>query len=236
MASTATEKAPPGTTLSSDLARLSLPQTSGDATRRLAYANSICALFLVIGIIGLNPPKISTGFVQSADNVPVIFAPPAEAAPEEPQKPDPSEPSDTPNETPEVATIVAPANANVAFAVPVEGPVIVVSSSRFVPAPPANASTRPSSPQATRFSSTAEIGGKFPDPTYPREELSARHEGKLMLYVIVGADGLAESVTVQDSCGFSTLDRHALNWVRRNWRFLPGETRHYLVPIEFRIQ
>jgi hypothetical protein len=42
--------------LSSDLARLSLPAEYVDSYRNLAWTNSICFLFLVIGLIGLKAP------------------------------------------------------------------------------------------------------------------------------------------------------------------------------------
>jgi len=47
-----------GYALHSDLAQFCLPAATRDANRKLAYVNSICLLFLVVGLAGLNPPKI----------------------------------------------------------------------------------------------------------------------------------------------------------------------------------
>ena len=44
--------------LSDDLAKLCLPSEYKDATRTLAWVNSICLLFLVIGFIGIKQPII----------------------------------------------------------------------------------------------------------------------------------------------------------------------------------
>ncbi|MCX6895694.1 MAG: energy transducer TonB [Verrucomicrobia bacterium] len=238
MSETKTDAENPSRALHSDLARLCLPQTMQDATRKLAYANSICLLFLVIGLIGVKPPKFTQWENNSqADTVPVIFTPPEEAAPPEPPKvAEDSSLSDAPAEAPQVVTVVAASTANVAFAVPVAGPVVVASSPQFVAGPP-GATAKSSSGRVVReFSAGAETGGQFPSPTYPREDLQARHEGRVMLNVVVNADGTFGEVSIQDSCGYSSLDRHALNWVKRHWHFSPGAVRYYLVPIQFQIQ
>ncbi len=225
-------------TLHSELAKLCLPQTMADDTRKLAYANSICLLFLIIGLIGFNTPKAAHPQYESqADLVPVIFTPPEDSPPPETPKPsEEPEASDAPSEMPQVATVVAPSSANVAFAVPVTGPVVVASSGQFVSAPASTTGRKASGTGIREFSADGEAGGQFPYPPYPREELQSRHEGKIMLEAVVGADGTFQSLTVKDSSGFFALDRHAQNWVKRNWHFLPGEERHYLIPILFQIK
>ena len=227
---------PPGR-LSSDLARLCLPQAMRDDTRKLAYANSLCVLFLVIGAIGLNPPHIPRHEISNSnDNVPVIFTPPDEApAPEQP-KPDDTSPSDAPSEAPQVAVVVAASSANVAFAVPVQGSVIVAASPQFVSGPATTRASKPSGNGPVEFTGDGEANGTFPKPDWPLEERKARHEGKVTLLVILTADGAIEAISIRDSSGFGSLDRHTLNFVKRNWQFPPGERREYLVPFEFRFQ
>src|SRR5213593_1260834 len=74
-----------GYQLSDDLARLCLPSEFKDSYRTLAWVDSICLAFLVIGIIGLRPPKIVERPVTPPQEiVPVVFTPP-----EEQQKPQP---------------------------------------------------------------------------------------------------------------------------------------------------
>ena len=223
--------------LTSDLAKLCLPQTFKDENKRLGWANSICILFLIIGLIGLKPPKIvQKPLSGQTEIVPVVFIPPEEKLETQPEK-QPREnepPPDTEiTDQPVIATVVAANPADVAFAVPVKGPVMVTTSARYATPPPAQLNA---TPKPTTFNPNVAAGGYYPDPTYPRNELLARHQGKLMLYVIVDPGGSPNSVTVRDSCGWPSLDRHAVDWVKERWRFLPGEIRYYLVPIIFQIK
>src|SRR5690349_22221356 len=113
--------------LSSDLAKLSLPAEFVDSYRNLAWTNSICFLFLVIGLIGLKAPKvIHKPLIEVSETAPVIFTPPEDQPKPEPEvQPDEPAPQDAPVETPQVVTVAAAADAQVAFAVPVQGAVIV---------------------------------------------------------------------------------------------------------------
>src|SRR5690242_11421550 len=83
--------------LSSDLAKLSLPAEYVDSYRNLAWTNSICFLFLVIGLMGLRAPKVvHKPLVQITETAPVIFTPPEEQPQPEPQpQPDEPAPQDT---------------------------------------------------------------------------------------------------------------------------------------------
>ena len=223
--------------LGSDLAKLCLPQTFQDPNKKLAWANSVCFLFLVIGLIGLKPPKtIEKPISQPTDIVPVVFTPPEEQPKVEPQ-PQTEEPEpqrDSPQDVPQVATVVAADPKAAAFAVPVEGPVIFAPVAK-ASAPPTVAPKPAAPPKVTQFTRGEETG-HFPEPSYPRQELLDHHEGKIMLYVIVNANGAVSSAEVKDSCGFPSLDRHVMNWVKRNWQWQPGQTRYFLVPFEFRIR
>src|SRR6266487_229907 len=124
--------------LVSDLAKLCLPQAFQDPNKKLAWANSVCFLFLVIGLIGLKPPKtIEKPLTQPTDIVPVVFTPPEEQPKVEPQ-PQTEEPEpqpDSPQDVPQVATVVAADPKAAAFAVPVEGPVIFAPVAKASPPP-----------------------------------------------------------------------------------------------------
>src|SRR5436190_21366792 len=115
--------------LSDDLARLCLPQEFRDSYRTLAWVNSICFLFLLIGAVGLKAPRvIHKALTEVTEVVPVVFTPPEEPPKVEPDvKPDePDQPKDTTEETPQVMTVVAAADpTSVAFAVPVQGAVAI---------------------------------------------------------------------------------------------------------------
>ncbi len=76
MKKTEANQAARGYELKDELARLCLPTANRDANRKLAWTNSICLLFLLIGLIGA---KRAPGFVEPAPRaqeiVPMIFEP-----------------------------------------------------------------------------------------------------------------------------------------------------------------
>src|SRR5437667_4930686 len=126
--------------LSDELARLCLTLELRDSYRKLAWVDSVCILFLVIGLVGLRPPRIIEKPVNPpAEMVPVVFTPPEEQPKPEPavnQEQPKDEPQETTVETPQIPTVVAANAPNVAFAVPVEGPVVLAPVSHSAPPPP----------------------------------------------------------------------------------------------------
>src|SRR5437870_12199988 len=152
-----------GYALHSDIAQFCLPAANRDANRKLAYVNSICLLFLAVGIAGLNPPKLEQKFPEPVQEfMPAEIVQPPEPPKVEPQpeQEQPEQQPDTPVEMPQIATVVAADPSQVKFAVPVEGPV-VFAPARFAQAPP------PAPPKpATRTvgKMTGAEGGSFPTP------------------------------------------------------------------------
>jgi len=77
-----------------------------------------------------------------------------------------------------------------------------------------------------------------PKPTYPAISKRLGEQGKVILRVLIGTDGLPQKVEVNKSSGFDRLDRQAQDAVMR-WRFVPGkrngvpETMWNLVPVNF---
>lgn len=63
--------------------------------------------------------------------------------------------------------------------------------------------------------------------------------GRVILRVLVGADGLPKEVRLHKSSGFERLDQGALEAVRDRWRFRPGtrngvpEDMWFNVPINY---
>src|SRR5436190_3957923 len=118
--------------LSDDLAKLCLPSEYKDASRTLAWVNSICFLFLVIGLLGVKLPEIiHRPLGEIAEPVAVELPPPQE----QPQVQPETQPEETPQETttdvPQVATVVAAADpSQVAVSVPVVG-AVAVEEARF---------------------------------------------------------------------------------------------------------
>jgi protein TonB len=230
-------RAPGNYQLSDDLARLCLPQEFRDSYRVLAWVNSICILFLLIGLVGLKPPRvIERPLSELQDVVPVVFTPPEEQQkPETEQKPDePQEPQDTPTDSPTVLTVVAPADANVAFSVPVEGTVAVAKSVAFASPPPAITHAAPQRP--SQFNPNAQHEGSFPEPRYPGTALRNRYQGTVLVEIMVDGSGAVSSAKVQKSSGFPTLDDAALDVVKNRWRFPPGKPLWLLWPCTFQLQ
>ena len=77
-----------------------------------------------------------------------------------------------------------------------------------------------------------------PAPRYPASAKRAGEEGRVMLRVLVSADGGAQSVEIAQTSGFDRLDAAAVDAVRR-WRFVPARrgdaavAAHVNVPVAF---
>lgn len=220
--------------LSSDLAKLSLPAEYVDSYRNLAWTNSICFLFLVIGLIGLKAPKVvHKPLIEVTEAAPVIFTPPEDQPKPEPDfQPDEPAPQDAPVETPQVVTVAAPADAPVAFAVPVQGAVAVAKEARFATPPPPVTHA----PGATKFDPNA-ASGSFPKPEYPVLAHAHQYQGTVTLEIFVDADGKITSLKVQKSSGYTILDDAALKTVKERWRFKgTGAPQDLIWPCIFRLE
>src|SRR5687767_13851968 len=76
----------PGYALHSDLAQYCLPAANRDSYRKLAYVNSICSLFVLIGLAGVNPPVLEQKVPEPVLHfVPVEIVQPPEPPKTEPQ-------------------------------------------------------------------------------------------------------------------------------------------------------
>ena len=228
----------PGYALHSDLAQFCLPAANRDVNRILAYVNSICSLFLAIGLAGINPPVLEQKVPEPVQEfVPVEIVQPPEPPKTEPQpqEQDPQPQPDTPVVMPQVATVVAADPTQVKFAVPVEGPV-VFAPAKFAQAPPPD----PPKPAArTVVKMTGAEGGTYPAPSYPRAALEQRQEGTVTLIIGVKPDGSVESVEVKTSSAHVTLDRAAVQHVKTKYKFLPistDEIRYFEKDIQYQLQ
>ncbi len=220
--------------LKSDIAQFCLPAANKDENRKLAYVNSLCIFYIIVGLLGLrNPLLITKEPVRETEIVPVVFIPPDNPPPPEPKPEEPQPQEETPTDTPVVATVVAADPTQVGFAVPVEGPV-VFAPARFAQAPPPGPPKAPTQP--TRFVRNGADGAYAPDPTYPLIAQQQRIQGTVTLVFRVDPSGAISSVEVKDSSGSGILDRHALEWLKNKWRFPPGEARYYFKPFEFHLQ
>lgn len=225
--------------LSSDLAQYCLPAAQRDENRRLAWANSVAALFLTIGLVGLKPPQFEAKVLPPPQEiVPVVIVQPEELKPVEPETmtEQAPEPTDQPElQAPQIVTVVAADPAAAAFAVPVEGPV-VFAPARFAAAPPPAPPKPTAPPKPILYRRASGEGGHRPEPPYPRQEILDKHSGSITLLITVETNGIPNDVQVKDSSGFSCLDRHVQQWVKRHWTFAEGDKRSYLAPFEFQLK
>lgn len=60
-----------------------------------------------------------------------------------------------------------------------------------------------------------------PPPVYPKSARRKGYQGKVILKVLVAANGSVEDIELEKSCGYGILDRTALAAVR-DWQFKPG--------------
>lgn len=240
-----------GYALRSELVRLSLPAEQQDANRLLAWANSICLLFLLVGMFGSLRLPVTTRALRSVEPpVPVVFTAPEEApppAPAEPEvvpRPEETEPVEAPPVVTAAAVVAAVANPlSVEFPVPVQAAVAVAIPALAAPPPPVPAASpapsrpAPSGPPApVSFNPAAADVGTYPKPTYPRAALRARSQGTVTLGILVDALGNVTSVQVAATSGDALLDDAALQVVRNRWRFPPGPPRNLIWDCTFRLE
>jgi protein TonB len=70
---------------------------------------------------------------------------------------------------------------------------------------------------------------------YPFVARQRRQEGTVLLLVTLDEAGNPSSVTVEQSSGYSILDKAAQKQVAAAWRFKPGQGSKVLVPVEFHL-
>lgn len=185
----------------------------------------------------------------------------APAAPARPAvaKPQPARPQAKPAQQPPTAqplpTPSVPAKsqppAALPAAVPAQAPSSQAPAGASAPAAPAaqanaaSASTAAgsaaaASPAPARIelpSSSADYLNN-PKPAYPGLSKRLGEEGKVVLRVLIEADGSASKAEIRSSSGYDRLDQAALQTVLR-WRYLPGkrggvpEAMWFNVPINF---
>lgn len=129
-------------------------------------------------------------------------------------------------------------------ATPVEqtSPLVTETSSKPTAKSAATSITKPAS-DAPSFQSPSFNAAYLdnPAPNYPSVSRRLGEQGKVLLHVQVTADGIAASVTLQNSSGYARLDQAALAAVKK-WRFVPAKrggqavSASVVVPVSFSIE
>lgn len=240
-----------GYALRSELVRLSLPAAQRDANRVLAWANSICFLFLLVGILGSVRPTLRPRVLPLAEApVPVVFTAPDEPPPPAPEpeavpRPEEPEPVEAPPVVAAAAVVAAVANPlSVEFPVPVKAAVAVAIPALAAPPPPVPSAPAgpvqppgPPAPAAPMSFNPATAGaGSFPLPNYPLAARRARSQGTVTVGLLVDALGNVTSVRVAATSGYPLLDEAALQVVRNRWRFPAGTPRNLIWDCTFQLE
>ena len=230
------DRVSPAYKLTSPLARLSLHATDRDPNRKLMWTNSICILFLLVGVSGSNPARLFIKpLPQTESTIPALV----EAVPLPPVEPkvqeEPQEPKETQKTEGPQVVVVTPEAPSINFSVPTIGNLVVPSAlATAPPLRPMEPATPLKKPPVSLNSTGA--GGERPQPPYPRIALQLGQQGTVLLLLAVDETGRIISIEVKQSSGFSTLDQSALDFVKRHWKLVPGTgARAFEAPIIYRI-
>jgi protein TonB len=196
-------------------------------------------LSLIVAMLQFAPPHRS--LVQMAPIVVSLITPPPLALPPPPPKPPvahraaPNEPATKilrkPVEPPPIVS-EAPAISPITVAPPAPQPP-APPTEVVVVAPPASPPPLPVEPP--RFNADYL---QNPAPAYPPLARRMKEQGRVLVRVLVSADGAPERIELKTSSGFPRLDQSALETIRQ-WKFVParqGEQKvaaWVLVPITF---
>ena len=105
-------------------------------------------------------------------------------------------------------------------------------------APVAAEAVAPAAPARVELPSTDADYLNNPRPAYPPLSKRMGEQGKVVVRVLIGADGLPQKADIRTSSGFERLDQAALATVMK-WRYVPGkragapEAMWFNVPINF---
>ena len=211
--------------LKSELARLCLPAANRDSSRKLAWMNSICILFLLIGIVGASPARISIKPVPPIEEiVPVVLEtipPPQQVAPDENENPKSQPSPEVPN-----VVVVVPNAPSINFSVPTMGNLLAPSA--LATAPPLNPLQRVEPVnQLAQISNTGSSGSR-PQPPYPKLALEQGEQGTVVLQLSVDSAGNLATVQIKSSSGFPILDRATGDFIKRHWMLPSGASTNQI--------
>ncbi|HMS26237.1 MAG TPA: TonB family protein [Burkholderiaceae bacterium] len=157
---------------------------------------------------------------------------PAPPAPPEPVKKAVSKPTHITQAAP---TLLAVADAQTTPNAPSVQPITPPAS--YLPAAPVAAASPQPPAKIVLPSSDADYLSN-PKPPYPPMSKRLGEQGKVIVRVLIGSDGLPQKAELRQSSGFDRLDQSALATIMR-WRYVPGkrdglpEAMWFNVPISF---
>ena len=227
-----------GYELSSELARIGLHAVEADPDRKLAWVNSICILFLLIGIAGSRPASIRIKPLPPVEEVNAAIVEPLPPPPQvqtDRQKQEQQNDQEQPD-TPQVVVVTLNV-PTINFSVPTIGNLLVPNA--IAKAPPVAPLKQPVAPLhnlPTVLNTTGNAGAR-PQPPYPKIALDQAQQGSVMLRMTVDDAGQIKTIEVAQSSGFPVLDHSALEFVKRHWSVPPDKgARIYEATIHYKLQ
>ena len=164
---------------------------------------------------------------KAEDRSPKIEQP--KVAPPPVQKPMPvAQPTPVPAPPVPVIAAAAPVVQPSPVAAPPAPAAITVAAPPVISAPPA-----PVQPAVQLPSSDADYL-QNPKPSYPAMSRRQGEQGKTIVRVLIGVDGLPKQTELAKSSGFVRLDQAAMDTIMR-WRFVPGKRAGVPEPMWFNI-
>jgi len=229
-------RATPSYELESEFSRVSLHATDSDPNRKLAWVNSICILFFLIGVFGSKPASIRIKPLPPVEEVTAAIVeplppPPQARSEQQAQEQNNQEQVDTPQ-----VVVVTPEAPSINFSVPTVGNLLVPNAVAQAPPVAPLKQVTPLRTQPTVLNTTGS-GGDRPQPTYPKIALAQAQQGAVTLRMTVDDAGLISTIELVQSSGFPVLDRSAMDFVKRHWTVPPEKgTRVYEAVINYKLQ
>ncbi|HSI24221.1 MAG TPA: TonB family protein [Methylotenera sp.] len=215
----------------------------------LTIALVLLAHALVVYLLNMQTPVEKVQTNQAKPMMVSIIAPPS-PEPEivpiiEPPKPEPK-PIVKPKKVVEkIVPIEVPVERMVEATTepPKEEPVTQAEAAPVIAAEPAKAPAK-AEPVVEDKIEPPKYGVAYlnnPTPDYPPISVRKGEEGRVLMRVLVSANGAAEDVQIEQSSGFDRLDNVAVAAVKK-WRFIPAKknnqplSAYVLVPMPFIIE
>ena len=112
---------------------------------------------------------------------------------------------------------------------PVTPPVVNTTDDGTVAAPVAPPTIAPPTADVTSAPVEATLAYRATPLKYPAQALHSRLQGQVILKVLVDENGVPQEVAVEQSSGYTLLDRSAREQVLKSWKFEPAMVNGHAV-------
>ena len=217
--------------------RFSSPPSALGLSRNAIIAGSV-VLFHVAALWALQ-----SGLIRKAAEVVIPVEILSEfIEPPKPKEPPPPPPAPKPKEVrtpppPRPVAVRTPAPAPTAPVGVIEpqppAPPLAPPAPPAPPTPPSPPPAPPAPPAVQLPSSNADYLNN-PKPVYPAMSKRLGEQGKTIVRVLIGVDGMPKSASIRQSSGYERLDEAARTAVM-SWRYVPGKRNGVVEPMEFNV-